>query len=297
MKLSALLIGSSLLTVHAQPPPGRCSQGVPALKKTLAQTVDPSAKKSVGLDIVRCAMESGEVDVAIAAMQTLLRENPGDAEVLYRAVHFYSNLSVHASRQLMVRTPGSAQAHQLNAEALEGQGKWEDAAREYRGILEREPGFPGIHFRLGRLILSQPPAPTTEAEARREFEAELKINPSNVEAEYVLGELDRQGELWPSAVDHFSKAAKLDPAFVEAQFGLGRALLSLNKPAEAIAPLEAAVRLQGTNPANHFLLGAAYRRSGRKADADREMQAYELASKKLHQVTDSVHQGLQPTGK
>jgi tetratricopeptide (TPR) repeat protein len=294
MRLAGFAIVSSLLAVNAQPPPpGRCAQGLPALKRTLAQTIDPSVKKSIGLDIVRCAMESGAMDVATAAMQTLMRENPGDAEVLYRAVHFYSNLSVQASRELMVRTPASAQAHQLNAEALEGQGKWEDAAREYRGILEREPSLPGIHFRLGRLILSQAPTPTTEAEARREFEAELKINPSNIEAEYVLGELDRQGEQWPSAVEHFAKAAKLDPAFVEAQFGLGRALLSLNKPADAIVPLEAAVRLQGTNPANHFLLGAAYRRSGRKADADREMQAYELASKKLHQVTDSVHQGLQ----
>jgi tetratricopeptide (TPR) repeat protein len=223
----------------------------------------------------------------------LQRENPGDPEVLYRAVHFYSNLSVQASRELMVRAANSPHAHQLNAEALEGQGKWAEAAREYGDVLKRDPNFPGIHFRIGRLILSQPAGPTTEADARREFEAELKINPSNTEAEYVLGELDRQAEKWPAAVIHFAKAAKLDPSFVEAQFGLGRALIKLDRPTEAIAPLEVAVRLEWTNPANHFMLAAAYRKAGRKVDSEREMQAYALASKKLQQITGNVHQGIQ----
>jgi tetratricopeptide (TPR) repeat protein len=291
MKLLGFAIACSLLVADAQPP-GRCSQGLPALSKTLGQATGKTLRKSIGLEIVRCAMEAGTSNAAISAMQTLVRENPGDPEILYRAVHFYSNLSVQASRELMVRAPASAQTHLLSAESLEAQGKWADAASEYRGILEREPQLEGIHFRLGRLILSRPPTPTTEAEARVELEAELKINPSHTEAEYVLGELDRQAEQWPSAVEHFAKAAKLDPAFAEAQLGLGRALLGAGKPTEAIAPLEAAVRLQGSNPATHFQLAAAYRKSGRKADADRAMQAYEQWTQKMHQLSDSVHQGL-----
>ena len=291
MKLFAFAIVCSLQVASAQPP-GRCSQGLPALSKALGQTTGKAQRKSIALDIVRCATDAGASDVAVSAMQTLVRENPGDPEVLYRAVHFYSNLSIQASRELMVRAPASAQTHLLSAESLEAQGKWADAASEYRGILEREPNLEGIHFRLGRLILSQAPTPTTEAEARVELEAELKINPANTEAEYVLGELDRQAEQWPSAAEHFRRAAKLDAAFAEAQLGLGRALLGAGKPVEAIAPLEAAVRLQGSNPATHFQLAAAYRKAGRKADADRAMQAYERSTQKMHQLSDSVHQGL-----
>ncbi len=50
----------------------------------------------------------------------------------------------------------SYQAHELNAEALEMRGKWDEAAKEYRAVLQQNPRLPGIHFRLGRLLLSKP---------------------------------------------------------------------------------------------------------------------------------------------
>ena len=59
---------------------------------------------------------------------------------------------------------------QLNAEALETQGKWEEAAEEYRKILEQNPRLPGIHYRLARLILSAPKTATTMDDAGKELE-------------------------------------------------------------------------------------------------------------------------------
>ncbi len=47
----------------------------------------------------------------------------------------------------------------------------------------------GIHYRIGRLLLWQPETPGGREEARKEFEAELKIDLNNVGAEFVLGEL------------------------------------------------------------------------------------------------------------
>ena len=34
------------------------------------------------------------------------------------------------------------------------QGKWEAAQLEYEGMIEKEPDAPGIHFLLGRVLLS-----------------------------------------------------------------------------------------------------------------------------------------------
>src|SRR5439155_9782051 len=71
-------------------------------------------------------------------------------------------------QELAETAPSSNQAHQLNAESLEVQGKWEEAAAEYRRILEHNPRAVGIHFRLGRLLLSKPDPDGSLAERSEE---------------------------------------------------------------------------------------------------------------------------------
>ena len=107
----------------------------------------------------------------------------------------------------------------------EPQGKWDQAEKDYRKILEQNPRYPGIHFRLARLILSKPnPPPDFAEQAKKELQQELEIDPANAGAEYVLGELARQAQDLPEAVQHFSKATELDPNFADAFLGLGMTL-------------------------------------------------------------------------
>ncbi len=90
--------------------------------------------------------------------------------------------------------------------------------------------YPGIHFRLARLLLSKPnPAPDFAEQAKKELQAELEIDPANAGAEYVLGELARQAQDLPEAVKHFSKATQLEPNFADAYLGLGMSLLAQKK--------------------------------------------------------------------
>ena len=120
--------------------------------------------------------------------------------------------------------PNSLEGHKLNAEALEAQGKWDAAEKEYRAILAQNPQAVGIHFLLGRLLLSKPePSPADAENAKHEFEQELRVDPSNAGAEYVLGEMARQAGQWPEAIQHFSKATELDAGFGDAFLGLGNA--------------------------------------------------------------------------
>jgi Flp pilus assembly protein TadD len=55
-------------------------------------------------------------------------------------------------------------------------------------------------------------------------------------------------------------------------------LLGEKKFAEAVAPLEKAVKLQPGNPAGHYSLATAYSRTGRKEDADREFALQQQAT-------------------
>src|SRR5262245_472241 len=274
---------------------GRCREAIPLLKKELPQITNPDRKRVAGLAGVRCAMGMNRAEDAVDFIRALTRDFPQDAEVLYQAVHVYSDLSLKSSQDLLIKAPGSYQLRLLNAEALETQERWNEAAAEYRAVLAQTPNLPGIHYRLGRLLLSLPEnavTPTSRDEARHEFEEELKINPRNAGAEYVLGELARQSRDWPQAVDHFAKAAQLDPAFADAHIGLGRSLIADRKFDEAVKPLELAVKLQTENPVAHYHLAIAYSRTGRKDEAERESAVFRQASEKARQMKQDVQTGI-----
>jgi len=255
---------------------GHCAEALPALKKSVgqvsvAQVKDKELRRKIGLDGVRCAMTVHQTDAALEFLRVLAREFPTDPDALYVSIHAYSDLSTFLSQELARGAPSSYQARELLAESFETQGKWDDAEEEYRAILQQDPNLPGIHFRLGRALLSHPnPGPEVASDAKQEFERELQIDPKNAGAYYVLGELARQNQQWEDAVKHFSRAAKLDPQFGEAFLGLGASLVSEKQYADAIVPLETAVRLEPGNPDAHYNLAMAYTRAGRKQDGDKE---------------------------
>jgi tetratricopeptide (TPR) repeat protein len=250
---------------------GRCGEAIPLLKRAIPQSSDKEFQRSAGLAGVRCAMVKNQFDAADDFLRMLNREFPNDPEVLYTAIHTYSDLATHASQELAMRAPNSPQAHELNAESLEMQGKWDQASKEYQKVLKENPRLPGIHFKVGRLLLSAPNPPADVAEqAKKEFQQELEIDPSNAGAEYVLGELAREAQQWDDAVKHFTRAAKLDSSFGDAYLGWGVALVSTKKFSEAVPPLELAVKLEPQNPAAHYNLAIAYTRTGRKQEGDRE---------------------------
>ncbi len=249
---------------------GHCKEALPLLKKAL-QTSDKDLKREAGLAGIRCAMVNNQFDSAEDFLRLLKRDFPHDPEVLYVSVHTYSDLATRASQELATSAPNSAPAHELNAESLEMQGKWEQAEKEYQAVLQQNPRLPGIHFRMGRLLLSKPnPAPDVADQAKKEFQQELEIDPSNAGAEYVLGELSRQAQQLDDAELHFSRAAKLDPGFGDAFLGWGVTLITTKKFPEAITPLESAVRLEPANPTAHYNLAVAYTRSGRKQAGEKE---------------------------
>jgi tetratricopeptide (TPR) repeat protein len=264
---------------------GHCSEALPLAKTAYARAGSSDLKRRMGAGGVRCAMSLNDTNAATEFIGMLNRDFPRDPDILYLTVHTYSDLSLRASQALLFVNPGAYQVHQLNAEALEAQEKWDQAAEEYRMVLEKNPNLPGIHYRLGRMILSKPETPTTREEARKEFEAELRIKP-NAGAEFVLAEFARQSENYEEAIDRFTRATKLDVMFADAYIGLGRSLLAASRAAEAIAPLERAAWLQPDNPATHFMLANAYRHAGRQADADREAEAHRMTSEKARLATD-----------
>lgn len=263
----------------------------------MARADNPELKKRLGVDGAHCAVSLHDVESAEDFVRALKKAFPRDPESLYLAVHVFSDLSIQASQELAATAPGSYQLRELNAEGLEAQGKLDDAIAEYRDLLKRGLNLHGIHYNIGRLLLSGPNKDAAKDEARGEFEAELKIDPSNASAEYVLGELARQDQQTSDAVEHMTRATKLDPGFTDAFIGLGRSLLEGGRATEALPPLQTAARLQPDNPAVHLYLATAYQRTGRQEDAKREYELQEQAAEKLQRTRKGLPVGSEKPNK
>jgi tetratricopeptide (TPR) repeat protein len=264
---------------------GHCPEALPLLKRAIRQTSDQNLKKRIGLDGLHCAMTRDVPYESLDFLAVLTRDFPHDPDVLYAATHAFSDLSMRTSQDLARDAPFSFQVHELNAEALEIQGKWEEAAAEYRKILDINPMLPGVHARLGRAYLSKPhPSADDAAKAKKAFEEEIEIDPRNAGAEYVLGQLAADSGDSSAAIQHFTKATKLDSNFSEAFLGLGTSLNTAKHFAEAIGPLENYEKMAPDSPTGHYQLAVAYAGAGRKADANREAQLQRQASEALEAV-------------
>jgi tetratricopeptide (TPR) repeat protein len=249
---------------------GHCPEAMPELDAAMRDpSVSDGDKRTVSTAGVRCSMLLNQQNDAMSFLGWLQQKYPADPEILFLAAHVFSDLSQRNAQELLKSAPESPLVIQWNAETFEKRGDLAKAIAEYRVLLARVPDRPGVHYRIGGLLMLQQ---TEEAamQARKEFEAELLLNPRNASAEFYLGQLSSQTNAPLDAIAHYRRATAIYPGFAEAFAGLGRALLDSGKTAEAIEPLERAATLAPADPAIHQSLATAYQRSGRKTDAARE---------------------------
>ena len=274
---------------------GKCTEAMPLIHQALeqdSQIEDRDLKRRMGAAGVRCAMMLNHQGAATTLLAWLEEQFPHDPEILFMATHVYSDLSARSSQELMEAAPDSPLVVEINAEKFEKQGDWRKAIAEYRVLLEREPRMPGIHNRIGQIILTLPATATSNDEARKEFEQELKVYPQNAGAEYFLGELARKGGHLPQAIEHYTNATRLNAGLPEPYFGLGRCLLDSDRAADAVGPLETAAKLAPGNPTIHFTLAHAYQDLGRKEDAAREFALQKSTAEKIQHNTETVKRNV-----
>src|SRR5882762_7841820 len=166
---------------------GRCQESISALKRAMTTGQVPAeTRKRAGIAGLRCSLSLDDRDSTVDFIRMLNKQFAWDPDVLFILVHAYSDLSTRTAQDLGRTAPQSIAAHKLNAEALEMQGKWEPAQLEYEGMIEKEPNAAGMHFLLGRLLLSRPDAGADAMErAKQEFLKELEVDPHNAGAHYV----------------------------------------------------------------------------------------------------------------
>src|SRR4051812_46402668 len=172
-----VLLGMSLSEL------GQFKEALPALQKGFRQTADPTVRRLSGLQLMRAHTGLGQDARAVEVALEMSRLYAKDPEVLYHSGRLFANFAYLQTMELARVAPGSVWLHQAAGEANESQGLFDAAVREYREVLALEPRRAGIHFRIGRALLSraQQGAPEAAAastdEATKEFEDELRLDP------------------------------------------------------------------------------------------------------------------------
>jgi predicted Zn-dependent protease len=253
---------------------GRWDEALPGVTKAFSQSTDSVQRRIAGLHLQRIYTGLGrDRDAADVALR-LSRLYPDDPEVLYHAGRIFANLAYLQTIKLATVAPDSVWLRQASGEANESQGFYDAAIPEYQAVIAAAPRRPGIRFRIGRTLLARAktdPSGGDVALARKAFEEELALDPTNANAAYELGEMDRTAGAFDSARQRFEQAVAHYPAFEHALVGLGRTLIGLGQPAESLRPLEAAIKANPESVVAHYQLAQAYRALGNTAGHERAL--------------------------
>jgi tetratricopeptide (TPR) repeat protein len=263
---------------------GDCRGTFEELKLQSGRNPDSDVRRLAGLAVVRCLLPANRINEALTLVSQLRSAFPDDPDVLYESSMVYNRAWNYSVVELLEKAPDSYRASQLTAEVHEAQGHYADAVAEYRKAIDRNPIALTLHYRLGRALLLLSRENDSLEKARQEFEAELKLNPSDASAEYQIGQVLSWQNKSTDAEAHLEKAVSIAPHFAEALVALAKIHENAQENDEAIQLLRRAVDAQPGMEAAHTALIAAYRAAGKRREAEREQKELD----KLKKATDKA---------
>lgn len=200
------------------------------------------------LGVIRAVRGDNKGALAAVEQAALLEPENFDAQFALGRARYGAGdpaSAARAFRAAVALRPADAQARFFLATSLEGAGDDAGALAAYGELVTVAPDAPEGHMGVGVLLVKKGAAEDVE-EGIRELARALAQNPN----------------------------------LYEARVTIGRALIRQGRAAESIEHLKRAAELAPRNPEPHYQLAIAYRRLGRRQEADAESAVV----KKLHEA-------------
>jgi serine/threonine-protein kinase len=212
----------------------------------------------------------GKAAEAIAAYREAVRLKPDDAEahanlgaILCDVSHDYKSAEAEFREAIRLR-PDHASAHGNLGNALQKQGKQDEAIAAYRESIRLQPDDAAVHYSLGVVLSAQNKVP----EAIAAYREAIRLKPDYAAAHSNLGVIycdvshDYRG-----AEAEFRAAIQLTPNDAVAHHNLGNALRAQGRVSEAFAEYREAIRLRPDYPAPHIEIGTTLANQGKWIEA------------------------------
>ena len=220
------------------------------------------------------------IDRAVASVQALRKAEPNNTEVKHRAADVLvlqavvlanrkdDNRALEAARSAVDLAPDSFDAQFALGRALFGNGDLAGAARAFQSAISLRPADLKARFFLATTLERS----GDDAAALTAYRELIAKEPRSAEGHLGLGVLlvKRGGDSQAEGISELERCIELDPNNYEARITLGRVLVGKGRAADAIAHLRVAANLAPSNPEPHYQLSLAYRKLGRKEEAEAE---------------------------
>ena len=224
------------------------------------------------LGVVRLAQDRAED--AADALDRAARLKPDDPDILYHRGRAHLLVSKDSYAQMFKVDPHSWHVHRVLAQANAEADRHVEAIAEYEAAIKLAPTQPGLHEELGSELRNANKIP----EAQAAFKRELEIDPQNVLARYKLGAIAVEQGDGATGKELMEAAQREKPGLVHIDYNLGRAEMLLGNDAAAAEHFERTVKSDTTSEVVEqawYQLGTIYRRQRRMDEARNAMATFQ----------------------
>jgi predicted O-linked N-acetylglucosamine transferase (SPINDLY family) len=238
--------------------------------RIVADTVPEDPQAEILLAAV-CQARGDRASAAEHLAQACVRQ-PQNADLWLRLVAAWETLRrwdavESAAGRLLELRPGDPHVENSLANALQAQGKLDEAEAIYRHALGTAPQTERIWSNLGTLLQRR----NRLAEAEQAYRHAIDIDPLQPQPLNNLGTILRTLGRNEEAEKAYRRALAIRPTYAEAQFNLGCLLQSIGKADAAEAAYRGALTIEPGYVKAAYNLATVLDRPGRLADAE---QAY-----------------------
>lgn len=268
LKLHATMPTASAMLGMSYYQLGQSAKAEPLLKAAVAASPEDNQAE---LALAQVQIKLSEYQQATGTLNHFLTRNPKDQSAWYLLGKTYLQMSQDALKKINEIDPNSVVAHEIAGEIDESMHNYDVALVEYKKAIELAPNQPGTHLHMANTYWLMQNFPSAE----KEFAAELAVDPNNCSARWKLANSMLENNEAPDrALEELTQAVNACPKLMQARVDRARALVRLERQAEALPDLQLALKESPNEPSIHFLLAAVYRAGGKQEEALAEMKIY-----------------------
>jgi tetratricopeptide (TPR) repeat protein len=217
-----------------------------------------------------CYLRLGEFTKVEELLLPILPSHPDDRALEYMLAMAYIRGGEVKKGQAMIdhllRQGGSAEAHFLIGSVAFMAKDYPAAVKELGEAVAADPALPSLLSYYGRALLF-----TGDPEgASKAFRDQLASDPNDYDANLQLAEILRAARSYNDARPKYEKALALQPASIEARYGLAILDLAAKQPDAARKRLEEITVRAPQYADAHQSLAEAFDQLGRKQESERE---------------------------
>jgi len=265
LKRAPVYPGVNLLSGISYYALNRFDASAEAMRKELAANPrDRQARYYLAL-----ALHASEHNVeAIQQLESLLTDHPGDIPALYQLALFYKDGAQEASDQIAKSAPDSEWYLALRAQAFADNGRLDEAIRQYKAVLTKNPVLPGIHFELGQVYWKKKDADGALAELK----LALQDDPNQPLANFYLADILTTRKDYQQAIPHLQITIAAYPKMTKAYFFLGKCYAGTGDLQQALRAFQQASELDPKYQEVHYQLYRLYARLNNKEESQRHLE-------------------------